>query len=287
MAKLIKNGKRMKIKGLLGKETVITEGKIKDRYGYIPKSIWDITKSKELTRLVKDDSMERYRDGNGKQPLSEFNPDIAKRCLQIWSDEGDKVLDPFMNRGTTSIIAAYFGRQGYGNEIVESYYDNVDQRVKELIASGKEWAKNIHLTLGDAKDFDTNGNLSEFFDYIYTSPPYWNVERYESCDGQLSDIKTYEAFLVDYGFIIEILYEILKPNKFVTYVVNDFRRNGKYHWFSGDTITLFMAAGFELWDVVINVIRTPFVSGVDNAVRKQRRTVKYHEYVLTFKKVVN
>lgn len=286
MTDIIKGNRRMKINGLLGKKTIITEGKIKDTYGWLPKSVWDITKSRTLAEIVKDDSAERYRDGNDKHPLSEFNPDVAKRCLQIWSEKGDKVLDPFMNRGTTSIMAAYFDRIGYANEIVKSYFENVMDRKLDLIEQGNEWANNIHLNLGNAELIDTIAETvwDIKFDYIYTSPPYWNIEKYESVDGQLSDVKHYDDFIVKYTAIIKGLYNILKPGKFITYVVNDFRKNGKFYWFSGDTITSFQLAGFELHDIVINVIRTPYVSGVEAAVKKFKRTVKYHEYILTFKK---
>jgi len=283
---LIKAPVKMKIKGLRGKTTEITEGKIKDRYGYIPKSVWDITKSRELMDIVNDKSKERYRDGSGSKPLSEFNPDVAKRCLQIWSKKGDKVLDPFMNRGTTSIMAAYFGRIGYANELVESYYENVVDRKMELIANDEEWAENIHLNNGDACyiwSITQDWGIEEF-DYIYTSPPYWNVEKYESANGQLSDISEYEAFLEVYGNIIGQLHRVLKTGGYCTFVVNDFRRKGEYVWFSGDTITLFQQNGFKLHDFVINVVRTPHVSGIDAAIRKQQRTLKYHEYVITFKK---
>jgi len=288
MTDIIKTKTKSKIKGLLGKDTVVTKGKIKDTYGWLPKSVWDITKSKELKDLVRDNSMERYRDGNGKQPLSEFNPDVAMRCLQIWSEKCDYVLDPFMNRGTTSIIAAYYGRYGYANEIVKSYYDGVKERVNTLIEEGKEWAEDVFLNHGDARDIvkiaDKEWGVLQF-DYIYTSPPYWNVEKYESTNGQLSDMDDYALFIEEYTKIMEQLYHVLKPQKYMTLVVNDFRRNGEFIWFSGDTIMACQRVGFELHDIVINVIRTPYVSGVEKAVEKFKRTIKYHEYVLTFKKV--
>jgi hypothetical protein len=36
---------------------------------------------------------------------------------------------------------------------------------------------------------------NNFADMILTCPPYWNIEKYESCNGQLSDEKSYDSFL--------------------------------------------------------------------------------------------
>ena len=277
--------KEVTIKGISGNQKKVTyEGRVKDELGYIPYSVWNLTKDQKLMKLVNDAGDIRYTDEG--DALSELNPSTVKRCLDIWSKKGDLVLDPFLNRGSTSILSAYFGRIGYGNDIVPEYVRSVINQ-REYLKKLYKWAENIHISLGDARDIDrileTIFKIKEV-DYIITSPPFWNVEKYLSTDGQMSDISDYEYFLKEYEWIIIKLYKILKIEKFVTFIVNDFRRGGKYFWFSGDTIQIFLRNGFELHDIVINVVRTPHVSGVGDAVLVQKRTLKYHEYVLTFKK---
>ena len=52
------------------------------------------------------------------------------------------------------------------------------------------------------------------------------------------------------------------------------------------TVTLlkmFGGLGFELWDVVINQLRTPAVQGVGMAAQHYR-TIKSHEYILVWRK---
>lgn len=252
--------------------------------GNIPYSVWNLTKSKDLMKLVNDTRPSRKT--NDGETLSELNPDTIRRALKIWSEPKDKVLDPFLNRGTTPIISACMGRVGLGNDVVPKYVKEVKKQ-KENLLEKYNWAKNIFVACSDARNIvetvKNDFNLDRV-DYIITSPPFWNIEKYVSIEGQMSDMDDYKRFLKDYGYIIKELYKIIKPDKFVTYIVNDFRRNKKYYWFSGDTIQKFLEAGFEIHDIVINVVRTPHISGVGDAINKYKRTLKYHEYVLTFVK---
>ena len=269
-----------------GKKKITTHETVKDTFGFIPYSVWNFTKSKKLMELVGDNKKGRVADAGNT--LSELNPDTVLNSIKLWSDKGDVVLDPFLNRGTTPILSSFLGRIGLGNDVVKQYVEEVLLQKSNLIKRKHNWAKNIHINCGDARDI-VNTVKNKFgykrIDYAISSPPFWDVEKYVSVEGQMSDIEDYNKFLEDYEYIIGELYKILEPDKFVTYIVNDFRRDGKYIWFSGDTIKCFMNKGFDLWDFVINVVRTPHISGIGNAVMKQKRTLKYHEYVLTFKKV--
>jgi len=267
-----------------GKKIILSHETIKDSFGEMVYSVWNLTKSKNLMGLVNDKSENRYTEEG--DTLSELNPDTVKRCIEIWSDKGDLVLDPFLNRGTTPIMSAYLGRIGLGNDVVQEYVDEVLQQ-KERLLEKNSWAKNIHISCGDARKIDKI--IKEEFvidkvEYVISSPPFWNVEKYVSAEGQISDISDYNEFLRDYEVIVKKLYDIIKPDKFATFIVNDFRRNGKYIWFSGDTIKIFLKCGFELHDIVINVVRTPHISGIGDAIMKRKQTLKYHEYVLTFKR---
>jgi len=270
-----------------GNVTETVHKTVKDNFGgKIPYSVWNLTKSKQLMTLVGDNKTGRTTDKG--ETLSELNPDTVIRCLKIWSEKGDKVFDPFLNRGSTSILSAYMERIGYANDIVPRYIKEVELQKAKLLEEGYKWAENIHLNCGDARDIvNIIRNIFgiDRVDYIITSPPFWDVEKYISVDGQMSDMGDYDKFMEDYAKIIELYYEILKPDKFVTYIVNDFRRNKQYYWFSGDTINCFLKAGFVIHDIVISVVRTPHISGIGDAIYKRKTTLKYHEYVLTFRKV--
>lgn len=45
------------------------------------------------------------------------------------TNEGDKVLDPFMGAGSTCVAAKQTGREYYGFEIDEKYYNIAKKRI--------------------------------------------------------------------------------------------------------------------------------------------------------------
>lgn len=54
-----------------------------------------------------------------------FNPEIPKRCIEIASQPGDIVLDPFAGAGTTNVVAASLGRKSIGIELQRKYLDDI------------------------------------------------------------------------------------------------------------------------------------------------------------------
>ena len=76
-----------------------------------------------------------------------FPPELAKRCLQLFSFVGDTVLDPFVGSGTTMVEALQHRRQAVGIELEEQYCDLTLKRLKkecglQLKLSQQEKAEN-------------------------------------------------------------------------------------------------------------------------------------------------
>lgn len=281
------------------------------KYGFFPYSVWRVQNDSELAKLVDDkiaegtynadkrlvDKVKSKHKGYASklnEGLSKFNPAVAYRIIKYWSDPGDVVLDSFSNRGVIAIVAAHLGRKGRIYEIVPSYHAQVVKVMNDIKKNAnkslfkKEY--DMEAYLGDARECKYTEDNS--VDLWCSSPPFWNIEKYESVDGQLSDIETYRDFLKQYYKAMKQIYRVLKPGKFAVFVVNDFRRSPapgeptKLIRFSKDTENLMTKAGFELWDMVINFLySTPSVIGI-NKCAEMKRTLKSHEYILIFKKPV-
>jgi len=58
-----------------------------------------------------------------------FPIELPRRCIELFSLEGDVVLDPFMGSGTTAIAAIREGRRFVGFEINEEYWKRTCERV--------------------------------------------------------------------------------------------------------------------------------------------------------------
>jgi DNA modification methylase len=265
--------------------------KVKDKYGFLPTSVWHLGKDPTLDLFVKDDSAARTcKRGEGSflpnYKLSRFNPKLASRAIGYWSNPNDLIFDPFAGRATRGFVANSLKRNYLGIEISEVTFANVKEAYGELVGCQKSFGfePRCNLTLIKGDGCERCEELSdESVDLVFTCPPYWNIERYESCEGQLSDCKTYKEFLSRISSCLKECYRVLKPEHFSVWVVSDFRR-GHFYCLHKDIIDLHLQNGFELHDIVISVLNSPFVSFKAAFNDREKYTGKTHEYILVFKK---
>jgi DNA modification methylase len=119
---------------------------------------------------------------------------------------------------------------------------------------------------------------------ILTCPPYYNIEKYESVDGQLSDSKTYGEFIEMIDVCAENCYRVARPGSFCVWVVADFRDGGNLIDFHGDTTQSFKKAGWLYHDIIIMENISPFAALTQYQSACKRYTPKTHEYILVFRK---
>lgn len=105
--------------------------------------------------------------------------------------------------------------------------------------------KLAHMALGLAKRVSTTHRIicddsrnlgkpgaaafveTESVHLVVTSPPYWNLKRYPSHDGQLGSIDEYERFLAELDRIWREAYRVLVPGGRMVVVVGDVNRSRK------------------------------------------------------------
>lgn len=75
------------------------------------------------------------------------------------------------------------------------------------------------LINGDARDLSFLGDGSVHL--VLTSPPYWNLKRYNENPDQLGHIQDYEAFLLELKKVWQHVYRILVPGGRLVCVVGD------------------------------------------------------------------
>ena len=86
------------------------------------------------------------------------------------------------------------------------------------------------LINGDARDLSFLGDNS--IHLVVTSPPYWNLKRYNENPDQLGHIQDYEAFLFELEKVWRHIYRVLVPGGRLVCVVGDVcvaRRNFGRH----------------------------------------------------------
>jgi len=63
---------------------------------------------------------------------------LLKKLIEIFTDEGDVVIDPVAGSGTTLIAAIELNRKAYGFEIKKNYYNDAINFIKEKINYKRE-----------------------------------------------------------------------------------------------------------------------------------------------------
>ena len=58
---------------------------------------------------------------------------LVERCIQLFTYEGDAVLDPFMGSGTTAVAAVNTGRRYIGYDTDPGYVDQARERVASMV----------------------------------------------------------------------------------------------------------------------------------------------------------
>jgi DNA modification methylase len=124
------------------------------------------------------------------------------------------------------------------------------------------------------------------YDFIFSCPPYFDLEIYSDDPEDLSNAGAYDAFVQQYNAIIAASVAMLKPDRFACFVVGDIRdKRGMYRNFVSDTIAAFEAAGAELYNEAILVTQ---LGSLPIRVGKQfesgRKLGKTHQNVLVFVK---
>jgi len=253
------------------------------KFGFVPTSCWWFNKTHSLQVFINDELAENTYStiDVAAQRLSQFNPVIAEKIIKIWSNKHDKILDPFAGR-CRALMAQFLERQYVGYEISKTVCNILTLRINQI-------RLNKYLYTPKIINSDSNTmKYNEEFDFIFSCPPYWNVEDYttaynEKMVGQLSDISNYNEFLVAYTNIIQKCYTALKKGKYAVFVVSDIRREKKLIPFSMHTINIFQKVGFELHDIIINKLNSLAILGVGQAL-ENGYTPKIHEYILVFRK---
>jgi len=243
-------------------------------------SIWLFRKNRTLWKGTKDPiaNMPTFRDVRGRN-YSEFNPTVAENIINFWSDKGDTILDPFAGR-TRALISSLKKRKYIGFEISKDVYNKTKQVIYPL-------CKNPKPIIYNEDSFNIDKKKIKPIDFIFSCPPYWDIEKYESCDGQLSDIKDYNQFLDRYKEILNKSIKLLKQNKYCALVVGDFRRKGIYYNFHMDTINIMKELGLKLHDlIIIQSVSFDIANKRFGGIKKYKMTSKIHEYLLIFKKVI-
>ncbi|NLO06794.1 MAG: site-specific DNA-methyltransferase [candidate division WS1 bacterium] len=182
-----------------------------------------------------------------------YPEELVAEFIRFFSQRGEWVLDPFCGSGATLVAAAEEQRNALGIEITPHYAEMTRGRLAAMDASLRTRAEVVR---GDARDvadralWDDVADLPRGeaglpqFDFIMTSPPYWDMLRksrggvhsthkqraeeglhtdYGDVEGNLGRVEDYDAFIEELGGIFASCGSLLRNRRYMVVVVQNVR----------------------------------------------------------------
>ena len=111
----------------------------------VSKKYFDYLTGTEQDRCTNVWNINRYTGSIGKKfsHPAIYPDELVKRAVEICTNEGQIVLDPFLGSGTTTRVAMYLNRSSIGYEISKDFKSLVDYRIKEKIGELAFYCSNI------------------------------------------------------------------------------------------------------------------------------------------------
>jgi len=172
-------------------------------------------------------------DGESADHPATYSPTMMEGFINFFTKPGQIVLDPFVGIGSTLVACDRTKRRGIGIELNPKYAKIANKRTKQKII------------IGDALNIDKYE--LPIIDYCISSPPYWDVlnrstkdfktkrdiknhdSKYSEELNDLGNIDDYDKFLDLLYQIYEKIYKILKPGGYITIIIKNVKKKGKYY----------------------------------------------------------
>jgi len=107
-----------------------------------PVDVWQRYASPVWMDIRQSNTLQRKsaRDEKDEKHICPLQLDVIERCIDLWTNPDDIVLDPFAGIGSVPYQAVIMGRRGLGVELKDSYFvqaiNNMDIAAKEYEAGG-------------------------------------------------------------------------------------------------------------------------------------------------------
>ncbi len=232
---------------------------------------------------------------------AKFPETLVEEFIAFFTKEGAWILDPFMGTGSSMIAAGNLKRNAVGVELSPNFYKVAKKRIEK-----HEYQNKILPLRGSS--YNLIELLSETylkdvkFDFTITSPPYWNqLERnslrqklrsdkglstkYSENKNDLGNVTDYHEFIEKQAKIFDNVFDLTKPNGYLTVITNNVYNRGKLFPLAFDTAISLTTRGCKSWVLKDERIwlqdDKPLVAlGVNNAWVANR----HHQYCLVFRK---
>jgi len=103
------------------------ENRQKSAFFWEERNVWFSDKWRDINGVFQKLNHTQLRERSGAYPI-----ELAYRLVNMFSVQGDTVLDPFLGTGTTTLASIASARNSIGYEIDKNFKDFIDHRIKEI-----------------------------------------------------------------------------------------------------------------------------------------------------------
>jgi DNA modification methylase len=196
----------------------------------------------------------RYRQNRATElHPARYPEELVREFVSFFTKEGEWVLDPFAGSGATLIACGEVGRNALGVELSPRYA----QVMRGRLAQGSPDTASV-VVEGDASRLVDRGLWASIdcpelplgegglpeFDFLMTSPPYWNMLRhsrggvesthrkrgkrgldtvYSEDPADLGNIESYEEFVRHLCCVLAGAAGLVRPGRYVVVVAQNLR----------------------------------------------------------------
>ena len=183
---------------------------------------------------------------------AKFPESMAQEFIEFFTKRGQVVFDPMVGTGSTLVAALRAGRHSIGIELNETYVELAKQIVAEEQESLADSANRLNCQVIQGNAVNIPDLVSEHqlppFDYVLTSPPYWNMLHAKGAQSQnnrrtkpeldvlysddpedLGNIHDYDEFLSQLVKIYSALKPYIRTRAYLTIIVKNIKKGGKIY----------------------------------------------------------
>jgi putative site-specific DNA-methyltransferase (adenine-specific) len=112
------------------------QDKDENKENYLPVNLWQKYAEPVWYDINYSDTLQytSAREEKDEKHICPLQLDTIRRCLHLWSNEGDTVLSPFGGIGSEGYESLRLNRNYIGIELKESYYNQMQRNLKRMIA---------------------------------------------------------------------------------------------------------------------------------------------------------
>jgi hypothetical protein len=217
--------------------------------------------------------------GSALPSESIFDPVLCEIMYRWFCPPNGRVLDPFAGGSVRGIIAGSLDYNYMGIDIRQEQVDANYSQIDIVRDRKPVWI------CGDSGDMDARLPSGFEADFVFSCPPYADLEVYSKEPEDLSNMD-YPEFKNAYGEIIKKACSYLKDDSFAAFVVGEARsKNGSYYGLVPDTVKAFEDSGVHFYNemILVTQIAAKALTVAEGFV-KSRKIGKIHQNILVFVK---